>query len=174
MALLPSRTRRWLLVGLLPLMLLLTGCTATGMGWIPSALDPTDKATFGFSFDVSSNGTTSALSGSYHDPQGQTAAGVADVAFKGTGQLHKCTATDPLCVSAPPSKGQCLAGHPAYESQNSGLPGSGTFVLFVCDSDGNGIATGDGLDLIQIDVDSGPYTGYHNEGNPQGNITVKS
>jgi hypothetical protein len=48
------RRRCWerrVLIVLVPFALLATGCTATGMGWIPSALSPTDKATFGFSFD---------------------------------------------------------------------------------------------------------------------------
>ena len=158
--------RRWLLPGLLPALLLASGCQATGMGWIPST-DGVDKATFGFVFD----GTTSTLSGSYHDPQGQTATGVVDVAFKGTGVLRPCKAGDPACVNAPPAKGGCLVGVPNYESQNPKFPGRGMFFLLVCDLDGNG-ASMDG-DLIFLQVDTGPYAGYTNMGNPQGNITVK-
>ena len=160
--------RRWLVLGLLPALLLASGCQATGMGWIPSALVPTDKATFGFVFD----GTTSTLSGSYHDPQGQTASGVVDVAFKGTGVLRPCKAGDPACGHAPPTKGGCLAGELPYQSQNPKFPGDGLFFLLVCDLDGNGPGV-DG-DFVFLTVDTGPYTGYRNLGNPQGNITVRT
>ena len=157
--------RRWLLPGLLPALLLASGCQATGMGWIQSN-DGVDKATFGFVFD----GTTSTLSGSYHDPQGTTANGVVDVAFKGTGVLRPCKAGDPACVNAPPAKGGCLTGELPYQSQNPKIPGDGLFLLLVCDLDGTG---GPGADFILLTVDTGPYTGYRNLGNPQGNITVK-
>ena len=39
--------RYWLVFGAVALVLG-SGCQATGMGAIPSLLDPTDKATFGF------------------------------------------------------------------------------------------------------------------------------
>ena len=160
--------RRWLRLGLLPALLLASGCQATGMGWIPSALVPTDKATFGFVFD----GTTSTLSGSYHDPQGTTTMfGVVDVAFKGTGVMRPCKAGDPACVNAPPAKGGCLLGELQYDSQNPKIPGSGFFFLLVCDADGNGPSVNG--DFVLLTVDTGPYTGYRNTGNPQGNITVK-
>jgi hypothetical protein len=42
---------------------------------------------------------------------------------------------------------------------------AGTFSLTVCGIDGRG-------DLMDVDVTTGPYTGYHNAGSPQGNITV--
>ncbi len=167
------RRPRWWLAGLLPLALLAAGCQATGMGWIPSAGVPTDKATFGFSFESTSDGTTSTLSGSYHDPNGPTATGVVDVAFKGTGVLRRCDRSDPTCQSAPATtRGGCVGGAPPYESQNPRLPGGGNFSVVLCDLDGNGQATGDGSDFLLIEVLSGPYTGYHNFGNPQGNITV--
>jgi hypothetical protein len=60
-----------------------------------------------------------------------------------------------------------------YQSQNRALPGDGMFFLFVCDLDGNGAVSTSGEDLIAIFVVNGPYTGYSNTGNPQGNITVK-
>jgi hypothetical protein len=44
--------------------------------------------------------------------------------------------------------------------------------LLVCDADGNGAATE--ADTIFIQVDTGPYMGYTNSGNAQGNITVRS
>ena len=46
--------------------------------------------------------------------------------------------------------------------------------MFLCDADGNGEVTVDGGDTIFLQVDTGPYAGYTNSGNPQGNITVKS
>jgi hypothetical protein len=164
--------RRWLLPGLLPALLLASGCQATGMGWIPST-DGVDKATFGFVFDSTTTSTTTSttLSGSYHDPQGATTSGVVDVAFKGTGVVRPCKAGDPACTRAPANaKGGCLTGEPSYTSQNPKIPGGGMFFLLVCDLDGTG---GAGLDFIFIQVDSGPYMGYTNLGDPQGNITVK-
>ncbi len=162
-----------LTMAVLPLAVLLSACSATGMGWIPSN-DPTSKATFGFSYD----GTTTTFSGSYHDPRGQildvlggSVQTTADVDFKGTGKMRPCTPSDPACRTAPAAKGGCLVGEPAYQSQNRLRPGSGTFFLLVCDLDGNGLTAE--ADSIFLAVDSGPYTGYRNEGNPSGNITVK-
>ena len=143
------------------------------MGWIPSN-DVVDKATFGFNFDSNTN----QLSGSYHDPRGELllsnggTGAIVDVAFKGAGVLHKCTASDPACVSAPPSKGGCSVGEPEYTSQNPALPGSGLVFLLICDLDGNGVANPD-LDSIFLTVDTGPYTGYRNQGNPSGATSVK-
>jgi hypothetical protein len=160
--------RRWLLLGLLPALLLASGCQATGMGWIRSN-DGVDKATFGFVLD----GTTSTLSGSYHDPHGTLETGqIVEVAFKGSGVVRPCKAADPACVKAPPAKGGCLAGEPQYESQNPKIPGSGMFFLLICDLDGNGASMEGGGDVVLVTVDTGPYTGYRNTGNPQGNITV--
>jgi hypothetical protein len=168
------RKRRWILFALFPAALLLSACQATGVGWIPSSVDPTAKATFGFSYDVSSTDGASSLSGSYHDPQGQTVFGVVDVSLKGTGQLRGCDRSDPACQAAPAAtKGGCLTGVPTYRSQNPGLPGGGDFSLLVCDVDGDGQVSPTGADFLSIAVISGPYTGYHDEGNPQGNITVK-
>src|SRR3954454_2315153 len=165
------RLDRCLLVVLEPFVLVATGCTATGMGWIPSALSPTDKATFGFSFDA----TTQTLSGSYHDPQGLTDLhGVVEVAFKGTGKVNPCS-TDVRCQQlGPPSKGGCLLGEVPYESQNPKIPGSGLVFLVICDADGNGQADVGGTDAIFVQVDTGPYMGYVKTGNVQGNITVSS
>ena len=125
------------------------------MGRIPSAYDPNQKATFGFVYD----GDTMTFSGSYHDHAGE-------VDFKGMGVLK----------SGPPpagihSKGGCLLGFPAYESQNANHPGQGNLFLFVCDMDGDGAVTAS--DSISILVVGGPYDGYHNSGEPSGNITVR-
>jgi hypothetical protein len=138
------------------------------MGWIQSS-DLVDKATFGFSFDA----TTGTLSGSYHDPQGRTAKGIVEVAFKGTGKLNPCS-TDVRCQQLkPPTKGGCLSGEPTYQSQSPSTPGEGMLFLVVCDADGNAAPSDVGTDTILIQVDTGPYMGYANSGNPHGNITVK-
>jgi hypothetical protein len=169
--------RYWLVFGVVA-MVLGSGCQATGMGFIQSALIPTDKATFGFVYD----GTTMTLSGSYHDPQGQTAFGVVDVAFKGTGVLRPCKAGEPACAKVPAraAKGGCLFGNPSYTSQNPKVPDTGPtelqrLTLLVCDSDGTlGSSSPFPDDFILISVDTGPYMGYTNAGTPSGNITVKS
>jgi hypothetical protein len=126
------------------------------MGSIPSAFDPSQKATFGFVY----SGDTMTFSGSYHDHGG-------DVDFKGTGVLK--SGPPPAGVN---SKGGCLLGFPAYESTNSARPGAGNLFLFVCDIDGDGLP-GDN-DFISISVVDGPYALYTNSGNPSGNITVSS
>jgi hypothetical protein len=160
--------RYWLVFGVVA-MVLGSGCRATGMGWIQST-DLVDKATFGFVFE----GDTSTLSGSYHDPNGRTALGTVDVAFKGTGVVRPCKAGDPPCAKAPATvKGGCVAGEPSYTSQNPNIPGDGLFFLLVCDLDGTGGA-GAGADFIFISVDTGPYAPYTNFGTPSGNITVRT
>jgi len=142
----------------------LSACTqASGMGWIPSAGVPTDKATFGFVVDE----TTSTLSGSYHDPHGQIASGmIVEVAFKGTGVMKP--------KPPPPDLGDygCVGANPSYDSQNPALPGSGTFSILVCDLD-HFTKPNPTQDIIFIAVDAGPFQGYQNSGVVQGgNITV--
>jgi hypothetical protein len=130
-------------------------CQATGMGWIKSAVDPTQKATFGFVF--ASDGITQSFSGSYHDH-------AAGVDLKGTGVLKP--------KPAPPgvnSKGGCLFGVANYVSQNQAFPGEGLLELTVCDLDGGGPGPGD---FILITVLTGPFAAYTNSGFPSGNITV--
>jgi hypothetical protein len=161
--------RRALVV--VPFALLAAACSATGGGSIPSQLAPmTDKATFGFNIDAD----TGTWSGSYHDPQGITDAGVADVRFKGTGKAQPCSA-DPRCVKlAPPAKGGCISTEAPYQSQNPKVPGSGTVFWVVCDMDGDAQPDVDGTDMILVQVDTGPYMGYANTGPVQGNITTRS
>jgi hypothetical protein len=143
----------WLL---LPVILLATACQATGLGWIPSALDPSEKATFGFTYD----GTTQTLSGSYND-QG---CGVTfcEVSFKGTGVMR--AAPPPVGLKV---KGGCIGGEPTYESRDKANPGVGVLTLVACDGGGAGEE-----DFIAIIVTTGPYAGYQNSGSPSGNITV--
>lgn len=167
------------------LVILATGCQATGGGAIPSATVPGDKATFGFVFSASV--TSEDFSGSYHDPQGIALGGVVDIAFRGSGGLQKCTpGVDPTCAKAPANaKGGCIGGLAVpYTSQNPNFPGTGTFDILLCDLDGTG---GGGQDFMLISIDSGPcsvagvdacplpgpYTGYGNTGTPSGNITVR-
>jgi hypothetical protein len=145
----------WLL---LPAILLATVCQGTGLGWLPSALDPSEKATFGFTFD----GTTQTFSGSYHDHG--CAVTFCEVTFKGTGILR--AAPPPAGMKV---KGGCIAGEPTYESRDGANPGVGMLTLVVCDEDGGGAG---GEDFIAIIVMTGPYAGYQNSGSPSGNITV--
>ena len=127
-------------------------------------LDPTAKATFGCDCD----GTTSTLSGSYHDPQGMRdpTGQVISVDFKGAGPLQ----SSPPPPDAPNVQGGCLAGEPPYVSQNPKVPGSGLVFVLFRDLNDNGQA--DTADFVFLTVDTGPYTGYRNLGNPQGNLTV--
>jgi|tagenome__1003787_1003787.scaffolds.fasta_scaffold20823946_3 hypothetical protein len=164
--------RRALVVVAVPVALLASGCTATGGGSIPSELSPmTDKATFGFSIDADA-GT---WSGSYHDPQGVTTdLGVVDVRFKGTGKTHPCN-TDPRCVKlASTAKGGCIPAQAPYQSQNPNIPGSGLVSWYVCDMDGDVEPDVDAADTLLVIVDTGPYMGYTNGGDVQGNITTRS
>src|SRR5213083_495595 len=138
-----SRSTEWWQVSLavIAAALIGTACQATGMGWIPSAslTDPSAKASFGFVYDDA----TQTFSGSYHDH-------ALGVDFKGTGVLK--AGPPPAGVSA---KGGCLFGEPAYESQDSENPGTGTLTLLLCDAEGEGAVTAD--DLIMILVVTGPY-----------------
>jgi hypothetical protein len=136
--------------------LLATACQATGAGWIPSALDPSEKATFGFVYE----GTTQTFSGSYHDRG--CALTFCDVTIKGTGILR--TVPPPAGMNV---KGGCLGGEPTYESRDPARPGVGLLTLVACDGGGAGET-----DLIAIIVTTGPYAGYQNSGAPSGNITV--
>lgn len=150
------------------LVVAVTGCQATGMGWIASNV-PTDKATFGFKFDD----TTNSLSGSYHDPQGTLPTGVANVAFKGVGVMRKCAQNNLTCAKLlPGTKGGCLIGSPEYQSQNPALRGGGHVELVVCDSTDPFTGEVTDTDFVSVDIPDGPYAGYHNQGEPHGNITV--
>jgi hypothetical protein len=131
-----------------------TGCEATGMGRIQSALDSTQKATFGFVFR--SDGTAFSFSGSYHDK-------AAGVDLKGAGVLKRTPAP-----SGTRSTGGCLSGPADYVSQNPDQPGNGRLELTVCDLDD----TFPFEDLIVIDVLDGPFELYFNSGFASGNITV--
>jgi hypothetical protein len=153
--------------------LVLSGCEASGGGWIQSRLVPGARATFGFHIVTDLDTGTSSFSGAYHDPQGMGSNGeVVRVDFKGTGVLHE----GPPPPGAPPNvRGGCLLGMPTYESINPRAPGTGQLELVVCDMDGNGPSTGDYI-LLQVQPPplGGPYSGYQNGGFLQGgNITVK-
>ncbi len=164
-----------LVLAVLAGIVVLSGCTASGAGWIPSNV-ATAKATFGFSFRVADDGRAS-FTGSYHDPRGTvetSATSTVDVRLKGSGKVHSCNPSNGGCVSAPPSKGGCIGGSGVpYTSQNPSRPGSGTLTLVVCDLDGNRTPTPES-DTVFLQVDTGPYAGYTNSGNPRGNVTVRS
>ena len=155
--------RRWVLIGLLPAMLLASGCQANAGGWIPSN-DGISKATFGFVFDALSN----TFSGTYKDPNGQTPLGTLDVDIFGTGVVRT---GPPGQFQAVLCTGSTVFGTTPYQVNSGAFKGAtGTLDLFLCDLDGNGKAN-EG-DFLSITVTSGPYTGYRNAGFVQGNISL--
>ena len=171
------RSRYRFVIGMLPVLVFAMGCQATGLGFIPSAdLNPTDKATFGFIYD----GPSLSFSGSYHDKTGVIGISQVDVAFKGTGITRKCSSVEPCGAPGKFPWAVLLIGIANYVPQDQTLqpacaatatnpnPCVVQFTFF--DLDGNG-AVNMG-DFVTIDVLSGPYAGYHNEGVPSGNLTV--
>ncbi len=180
-----KRGTRLIALAVAPAALLVTGCTATGMGWTRGASG--QKVTFGFSA-AAQPGTdasgqfldigSASFSGSYHDPQGKTLKGTVSVDLKGSGVVKKTS--PPVGLSS--INGPCLTGDAGYTSQNPRLRGKGTLRLTVCDGDGNFVVKNGASDVtiplsgdyMQIDVATGPYAGYNNAGLVEGgNITVK-
>jgi hypothetical protein len=54
------------------------------------------------------------------------------------------------------------------------MPGTGTVFWFVCDMDADSQPDVDGTDTLLVSVESGPYAGYENSGDVQGNVTTRS
>jgi len=132
-----------------------TACQGTGMGWIPSAADPTQKATFGFVFYNEAGSDLWTFSGSYHDK-------AAGVEFKGSGVM-KASPPPPGMLT---KGGMCVSGPAAFESP----AGPGEVDITVCDLDGSGLE-----DFIQLTImPLSPFFPYSNGGTPSGNITVSS
>jgi len=151
--------------------MLMTGCAtkATGGGWIQSAVVPTEKATFGLSWDATDCRDPLAITctvrfnGSYHDPFGTISDGTTvSVSLKGAGKLVRVGPTKPTIMPNDPALNNCMHDPAApYDSQDPSRPGSGTLELLLCDN-GQGNNTVDMGDLIGIDVKTGPYAGYQN------------
>ena len=143
--------------------LLLTGCKVTGGGFIPPGTITDSqtyqvtytggkKASFGFVWQTNDNHDYLA-SGSWSD---------GFVKFKLNGG-EVMTWSD----------GQDGVGFAegGYISQNRTYPGSGHLRLCLVDAGEPGPTNGDRL---TIDIDSGPYAGYHAEGTLQGgNLQIK-
>jgi hypothetical protein len=160
---------------MLAALMLVTGCAtkATGDGWIFSATDPTQRATFGLSWDATDCANPMATSrvvrfnGSYHDPAGSLSSlpngTTISVRLKGAGKLVR--------VPPPniPGVGDNCTNDPTapYDSQEAAFPGSGTLDLTLCDF-GQGHNTVEPGDFIIIRVNTGPYTGYQNTQQVQG------
>jgi hypothetical protein len=166
----------------------LTGCQASGGGTLPSAVpagtpcvsgsgrqNTAPRTTFGFhaSTTVDSLGLVqSSFNGDFTDV-------CAGVRLTGTGHLSP-TAPPP---QAPPTIGSCFGGVPTYQTQDPKNPGTGTFILVVCDA-ATGFPTPSGMagtgqsaagDFIVIEVLDGPYIGYVLAGEvDNGNVVVRN
>lgn len=152
--------RQWFILAILPLVLVLAGCLpepgqqATGQGVLPPDL-LTGKATFAFKFTVTATSgqpIEGDLSGTYHDPGWRVGLRTVDVAFKGTGHFRR---TRP--PSRFPADTVCVSGPGSYQSLNKKQPGLGFLNLTMCDLGKPGPSAGD---YLNVDVVTGPYTGY--------------
>lgn len=153
---------------------MLSGCAepakVTGGGWIPSA--ETGKANFGFKGDSCSGPVTGQFN--YHDKnaqaggvkvQGEVVTAVKCLADSDLGSLPApefCSTVCALGVGLP-----ALGVEVNYRSTNPNARGSGT--AFACVAD-NGEGANATSDLAAIAIVSGPFTGYTNAGEVQGNI----
>lgn len=134
-------------VGLLALAI--TGCKATGGGFINSATGA-KAAYFGFTWNETSNGTV--VSGSWHD---------GPVKFKLDGGMF-----------IPPPGPSCVEGSGTYVSTSKAHPGSGTVEMTICDYGEPGPTNGDS---ISVTLSGGPYNGYSDSGTLQGgNLQIHS
>ena len=161
--------RKLIAIGCAALLMGLTsGCAykVTGGGWIPSADDPLEKANFGFGAN------------------GCEAYKIEDdwVNFKGRFNYHDRTAGvmmlgEPTAVTRCSRIGcrymrtrVCPSGYLLgldYRSTNPKDRGEGTAGVCVYD---NGEGVNADPDFLAIYVEGGPYDGYSNEGDVQGNI----
>ena len=168
--------------------LLLTACQASGGGTLPTAVPPdracvsgpgrqttatARTATFGFQATTRLD-SVGLVQSTFHGNFTDVCAGVG---FVGDGQLSP-TAPPP---QAPPTIGSCYGGVPTYQTQDPKNPGTGTFLLVVCDaatgSPGPANMAGAGQsaagDFVVIQVFDGPYSGYTLFGPVQnGNVVV--
>lgn len=133
------------------------GCATdfTGGGTIASTdLNPADHANFGFTYKITDTTTGAGNAhGAYHDPTDPTFTN-GGVKFKFDGLLFGDTAPGTLCTV------NGIAGILNYTSQNPNYPGSGSVFLSACDDGQPGISNDD----IEVDVLTGPYTGYSDTG----------
>jgi hypothetical protein len=175
-------TRTWsrLAAVALPILVMSAACAdATGMGFYQSCdANPTDKATFGFSWQSDGH-----FQGAYHDPAGPTNIPTCrPVKLQGDGNVQTFVGVCPL--DPPQTSTNLMIGTLRYTSQDpkvsdcvptpSGGCEENLLTLTVCDTGHNDPVTGKRVgDFIMIDIVSGPFAPYHNEGTVEGgNITV--
>jgi hypothetical protein len=127
----------------------------TGGGTIPSTDDVQgDLANFGFTYKVTDQSTGAGKTqGTYHD-QFAPDYPLGGLELRFTGLLSSDTGSSPCAATA-------LKGTVSYTSQNSNYPGSGQAILKACDF---GQPRNFPSDNLGIEVLSGPYSGYSNEG----------
>jgi hypothetical protein len=131
----------------------LSGCKVTGGGYIPSAFNPTAKATFGFTWQSTDNPDKSTVKGNWAD---------GPVKFK---------LDSGVVVTITDGQDGCGYGEGTYTSTSKSTFGQqGTIVIEMCDTGEPGPTNGDGLGLALTD---GPYS-YTNSGSLQGgNLQIK-
>jgi hypothetical protein len=153
---------------------------ATGMGFYQSCDgNVADKATFGFSWQSDGH-----FQGAYHDPAGATS--VPDcrpVKLQGDGNVQSGVGTC-LINGSPSTSVNFMTGLLRYTSQDPNVPDcvptpdggceENLLELTVCDTGHTDPVTGQRTgDFIMIDIVTGPFAPYHNEGFVEGgNITV--
>lgn len=139
----------------------------TGGGWIPSVSgNEKDKANFGFNAAKCDTAIPVVGHFNYHDkyaegfqPQGVKMNGVIT-------EVVLCVNTSPSnCMICPPNS---FEAEIEYRSTNPKNKGEGVFFACVVDNGEGANAPDDDMGII--DVMSGPYAGYFNEGAVQGNI----
>jgi hypothetical protein len=175
-----ARTWSGLAAVTLPILVMSAACAdATGMGFYQSCdANVADKATFGFSWQSDGH-----FQGAYHDPAGSTNIPTCrPVKLKGDGNMGTFVGTCP--VDPPQTSVNFMMGTLKYTSQDPNVPDcvptpfggceDNLLTLTVCDTGHNDPATGQRVgDFIMIDIISGPFAPYHNEGFVEGgNITV--
>ena len=144
-----TRTARRLTLAALALVALaaLAGCKATGGGYIQSAFNPANKATFGFTWQ--SDDTKSTVKGNWSD---------GPVKFKiDSGGV--VTLTD--------GQDGCAWGEGTYTSTSRTSPGSGNVYLYLCDYGEPGPTNGDYLEIHTEGVFAYDNSGSLNGGNLQ-------
>jgi hypothetical protein len=152
-------TNRWFArLALLPLVAIaVAGCATkfTGGGTILST-DGTHQANFGFTYKVTDTSTGAGdMHGAYQD--------LFASGFRNGGVQLKFDGLLSSALNPETGRGMDgIEGTANYISQNPNYPGSGTVEVSACDS------CEPGPDFININVTSGPYSGYSDNGDLTG------
>lgn len=155
-----------------------SGCeTARGGGWIPSILDPTTKATFGFQLVCNSKKNTLSGQLEYQD-HGSNSAFPGGVAIHGVVPRFDLSTVPVTCAQLDQGVPPGLTDfHGQYRAQVAGFVDCtstpsfcGTFEVFAADKT---VCPLPGEDAFGIRLTGGIYDGYFNGNCLQGgNITV--